>query len=315
METPSLIVASPWRPIARPLYPWVRTIEKILVSIQPLPISGPVVYVASDYSGLVKSHLYDVVSVVYLDVYASRRWEQQRRLVRQDYLGDGRRMSFKALNDRNRQQALVPFLAACNEIHGVAISLAVRKTISNLCTDDTFFRNCVSQFALSQRWKRFSFERMTRVCHLIALLMGGLSQPRQHIYWISDQDDMFANTQLSSDVANMLGHFSGHYVSHGLGELGMGTTAIDEQDRQDEDLNAICDLMSGAVADVTTGVAQQCHGRIPAPLAVRCAANFSPKAELIYSWISDQSHRLRRAVIVFDKDQFGRLTVFKFSMS
>jgi hypothetical protein len=72
--------------------------------------------------------------------------------------------------------------------------------------------------------------------------------------------------------------------------------------------------MSGAVAEVLTDVAHQCGGSIPAPLAIKCPVSFSPKAELIYSWISDQAYRLRRAVVVIEKPRAGGLAVFKFDM-
>src|SRR5262249_27803293 len=136
MDSSSLIVAWPWRPIVTPLFPWVRSIEKIIRAIQVPAITGPNVYIASDYSGEAKSHLYDVLSILYLDVQQSSEWAERRRLVRTQYMADGRRMSFKALNDRQRQGALVPFLRAANAIHGVLISIAVRKSITNLCTSE-----------------------------------------------------------------------------------------------------------------------------------------------------------------------------------
>jgi hypothetical protein len=60
-------------------------------------------------------------------------------------MADGRRMSFRTLNDRNRQRAFKPFLSAANHIHGVAISLAIHKSIRELCTDDRLFRYCMSE--------------------------------------------------------------------------------------------------------------------------------------------------------------------------
>lgn len=314
MESPSLIIPSSWRHLTHPVFPWVRTVEKILCAVEVPAITGPVVYIASDYSGSVKSHIYDVLSVLYLDLRQSSDWEHRRRLIRSQHLGDGRRMCFKSLNDRKRQTALVPFLDAANSIHGLALSLAVRKSIKNLCTDEPFFQECVDILQLNSGWRLASFERMVRVAHLISLLIGGLSQPRQDIFWISDQDDMFANAARSSDVKKMVERFSSHYVSHPLGKLGLGTTAIDEADRIDEDLNAIPDLMSGAVAEVLTAVAKECGGSLSANLSIQCNIRLSTKAEMIYSWISDQAYRLRRAVIVIDRARSGGLFVTKFDM-
>jgi hypothetical protein len=309
-----IITASPWRHLSNPIYPWVRTIEKIVCAIRPPALTGSTLYVASDYSDAVKSHLYDVFSVLYVDLEQSSEWEQRRRLVRSQHMPDGRRMCFKALNDRKRQKALIPFLEAANTIHGLAVTVAVRRSIRDLCTSEGFFQQCAVELQLDPGWRLASFERMVRVIHLISLLSGGLSQPRQNIFWVSDQDSMFANLARTSDVKKMIERFSSHYVPHQLGKLGLGTTAIDECDRMDEDLNAIPDLMCGAVAEVTSAVATEFEGHIPIPLAVQRSVRLSPKSELIYSWISDQSYRLRRAVIVFDNSRGGGLGVSKFDM-
>jgi hypothetical protein len=74
--------------------------------------------------GAVKSHLYDVLSVLYLDLQQSSEWEQRRRVIRASHMGDGRRMCFKSLNDQRRQEALIPFLDAANSIYGLALSIA-----------------------------------------------------------------------------------------------------------------------------------------------------------------------------------------------
>jgi hypothetical protein len=66
----------------------------------------------------------------------------------------------------------------------------------------------------------------------------------------------------------MLSSWSSHYVKHNLGELGIGTTSIDEGDRIEEDLAAVADLVAGAAAEVVTRMAEQCGGRIPRDLAV-----------------------------------------------
>jgi hypothetical protein len=90
-------------------------------------------------------------------------------------------------------------------------------------------------------------------------------------------------------------------VSHSLGNLGVGTTKIDEEDRIDEDLNAIPDLMSGAVAEAATALAHACGGSIPIRVAVPLDKPLTPKTDLIYSWIADNQYSLQRAVTVIEK--------------
>lgn len=277
-------------------------------------MTGHTIYISSDYCGAEKALLYDVVTVLYLDTDISGDWVPKRNAIRTRYLSDGRRMNFKSLNDKKRQAALVPFLDAANSIGGVAISVAIRKTLKSLYADRELLARCINEKGFDPGWKLDAFERAARITHLVGLLAGGLSWPNQNIYWISDQDDMFANSRRSLDVKKLLESLTSHYVSHPLGNLGLGTTAIDEGDRHDEDLNGVTDLMCGAVAEVTSAVARKCGGHIPAALSLPCNIDLSPKSDLIFSWICDQSYNLRRAVVVIDQAITKGLSVFKFDM-
>ena len=96
---------------------------------------------------------------------------------------------------------------------------------------------------------------MLQLTQLIACVIGGLSQPFQNIYWISDEDSLFANIVRHTDVTRVLSSYSGHYVRHELGELRVGTTSIDEGDRLEEDLAAVADLAAGALAEILTRMA------------------------------------------------------------
>jgi hypothetical protein len=303
-----------WSPL-RHLYPWGRTVERIIGTLAIPRLDGPVMYVASDYGGEHGASLYETFSVLYLDVEASSEWDRGRRAVRQQFLSDGRRMAFKSLNDGRRQDALVPFLDAANHIVGISLTLAVRKSIQHLCSDEEFFAYTKQRLTLDTGWKYHSFERMLRIINLVTMLYGGLSKQGQSIYWISDQDSLFANERRSQDLKKILDRWSSHYVTHSLGELGVGTTTIDEGDRIDEDLNAIPDLMAGAVAEVVTALAQAYGGSVPVKLAVPFDKALTPKADLIYSWITDNQYELQRAVILVEKSEPRGFSVSKLECS
>lgn len=313
-KTWALISNKRWSPL-RHLYPWGQTIERIIGTLAIPRLDGPVIYVASDYGGTHDTSLYETFSVLYLDMQASSDWEARRRAVRQRFLPDGRRMAFKNLNDRKRQDALVPFLDAANHISGILLTLVVRKCIQNLCSNEELFAHSKQQLGLDTGLKYVSFERMLRIVNLVTMLYGGLSKQGQSIYWISDEDALFANERRTQDLKKFLDRWSSHYVSHSLGELGVGTTTIDEGDRIDEDLNALPDLMSGAVSEVATALAQACGGSIPIRLAVPFDKALSPKTDLIYSWIQDNQYSLQRAVIVIEKRDPKGFSVAKLECS
>lgn len=308
-----ILPADPWKRIPQPLYPWVPTVERIVNTLSIPALNGPVIYVASDYGGAHNASLYETISVVYLDMEASSDWEARRRAVRKQFLGDGRRMSFKALNDRQRQEALIPFLDATNQISGIALTMAIRKTVKNFCSDKEFFLYSQRNLGLDSRMKYSAFEQMLRVVQIVSMLIGGLSKPNQNLYWISDEDALFANDLRSQAVKAVLDRWSSHYVSHPMGEVGVGTTTIDEGDRLDEDLNAISDLMSGAVAEMATAVANEFGGRIPTQVSIPLRLSVSPKADIVYDWICDNQYRLQRVVIVVDKHKTNGFSVSRFN--
>lgn len=296
----------PWRNIENPLYPWVRTMNRILTVESPPSIAGPTMLMASDYSGTDKKSRYHVTTILCTDMEASSRWEILRRQVRRRYLSDGRRMSYKALNDQNRAKALIPFLSAAEYLHGLCLVIVINKSIRHLCLNNSANYQKMREVAkLQARWKDRELETMLRLTHFVAVVQAGLSQPGQNIYWISDEDSVFANLVRSKDVAGMLSSYTSHYIKHGLGELGVGTTSLDEGDRVEEDLAAVPDLVAGAIAEVMTRMAEQCGGRIPRDLAVERNENFLPKADLIARWLWLGRSDLRRVTVLFEKHPEG----------
>ena len=71
-----------WRPIQNPAYPWGPTLERFVLSCIPPSMAGPVVYIASDYSGEHKESEFETISILYLDQHQSRSWDARRRVIR-----------------------------------------------------------------------------------------------------------------------------------------------------------------------------------------------------------------------------------------
>ena len=85
---------------------------------------GTDVVVASDYSGEHKSVGFYAFSFVFVDWNASEQWSIASSTVRDKYLAvNNREMAYKKLGDWRKQAALIPFLAAADQIPGLAITL------------------------------------------------------------------------------------------------------------------------------------------------------------------------------------------------
>jgi len=286
-----------WKSVPPGIYPWETTFNKIFANTNIPRPKGETICIFSDYGGDNQNSLYETISVLYVDLDASNEWEYKRQLVRQKFLPDGRRMSFKNLNDRKRREAIIPFLAAADEISGINVTLAIQKKIKSLYSNKEAKELLEKHLNTTGNWKEYAFERVLRVAHLISFLVAGLSSPNQNIYWVSDEDNLFANDAKSKDMAKVLSGFSGVYVEHTLGELGIGTTKIDEEDRGIEDFASIPDLMAGAVAEITTKLSKTYSGGIPKGLASSLPEKLGPKTDLLCRWLSDNTQKLKRTVI------------------
>jgi hypothetical protein len=220
-------------------------------------------------------------------------------------------MSFKNLNDSKRKKVLPYFLDAADHFSGICTSFVISKKIKSLC----FWPEGVDDFKkaanLKAKWNYKHLETAIRITHFCSLLIAGLSHEHQDIYWISDEDSLFANPSYSSDIVNITSHFSSYYVKYPLGKLGIGTTKLDEGDYQTEDLTLVPDLVAGATAELATKIAQKYIGHIPMKMALSIPDNLSQKAKSIVDWLANDSDKLKKSVLVFDIYENNQLGVFR----
>ena len=281
--------------------PWIKSFCQMIEETNPPAIYGKTLYITSDYSGNEKKSRYSVISILLADIDNSVIWENKRRLVRTNFLADGRRMSFKGLNDRQRRQALIPFLQAADNIHGLCVTIAIDKRIQNIVDGNTLLNYLNQTSILKNKWKPRKFENMFRVINFVSLLIAGVSKPKQNIYWISDEDEILANFSIASDVSHILSSLTSLYVKYPLGELGVGTTKIDEGDRLEEDFAAIPDIIAGSIAELMTELMPIIREKHIRNFLYPTPNNISLKTELVLSWFADQTQGLKRTVLVFDK--------------
>jgi len=280
-------------------FPWVLSFNKWLRLSQLPDFSGETLYISSDYSGQGKESKFDVICILVADIDKSLEWEIQRCEVRRRYLMDGRRMAFKNLNDGQRRKALRPFLSAANEIHGLFLVVAIHKNIKTLCSNAEMFEWLKAERVLKAEWRFQAFERMFRIVHFVSLLIAGLAKPNQNIYWISDRDEILDGASRTADTQRILSSFTSLYVKFPLGQCGIGTTALDEGDRLEEDLAAIPDLAAGGVAELLTRLHATTGGKISGPITKMIPENLSQKTEVLLSWLEDERH-LKKVKLCFD---------------
>jgi hypothetical protein len=167
--------------------------------------------------------------------------------------------------------------------------MAFDKRLGDLCTWDTLYDRAKNGGIIQGTWKPRTFEQMMRTVQLVSTLLASVAAKDQNIYWISDMDECFATEERRIDTARMISAFTSEYVKHELGELGVGTTEIDEGDRLEEDLTAIPDLAAGAICDLLNRM----HEHLGTfPVIPTLLPSLKRKTDLINSWFFGDSGSL-----------------------
>jgi hypothetical protein len=270
-----------WSFIERIHFPWLQQLYRRLPKNKVPLLSGEVLLIGTDSSGMQRGSRYVVVGAIVMDMTHSPTWHRDRLRIRRDILRDGRRMSYKNLNDAQRRKALVPFLEAADQINGICLLMAFDKRLGRLCTWEGLYEKAKLEGIIKGKWNQSNLEQMMRTVQLVSTLLAAVAVRGQNIYWISDLDECFATEERKMDTARMMSSFTSEYIKHDLGELGIGTTEIDEGDRLEEDLTAIPDLAAGAVSDLLN---QMHHHLGTIPLVPTFVPTLSGKTDLIASW-------------------------------
>jgi hypothetical protein len=303
-----------WNNIQNPPFNWVKSAEKIIKSERIPQLSGDSIYIASDYSGQHKSSRYETYSVLFLDMTKIYDWELARRGLRKIHLPDQRRLSYKGLGDKHKQDFLVPFLQESSLLHGVLVTFVVNKSVKVLCADEQNFASILKTYNLSGSWKYRGFEQMLRIINFVCILSAGLAKPKQEISWITDEDELMANDNKSKDVQYMIGKFASLY-SNNLASctLALGSAVIDPGDRLEEDIIALADLSAGAVCDMVNTLSNHSGGKIFPELAIPYSKSFSDKTEIILDWYFHKAANLSKAVVLIETHGKG-YSVSKYEM-
>jgi hypothetical protein len=257
--------------------------------------------VACDFAGAHKAAKFEAFAFLLGAVGGSARWMKERAVVRDRLLPDGRRMAYKALNDKIRRKALSPFLAASNAFPGNLFIVMIRRNIQTLF-DDPGSRTLFPELIVAEYgWKRKSFHRLLLIASLGALFVSGLSSPEQDILWVTDQDEIAPNPEKHDVAGHVFDHCISRYAPANHGMLTFVTTEVKFDNNRVEDLVAVVDLAAGSLVDAFAEDGLVSSGSIWVPLSSR----LSHKARTLLDWFADDSQNLRRFVIVLDHSGRG----------
>jgi len=289
----------------REAWPWAKAFLRYLHKTRHSPFLGSHLMFGSDYSGDHAKSPFRIYGFLVADEDRSPQWPARCHAVREKYLKDGRRMSFKNMNDVQRRRALIPFLEAAEYFEGHVVVVAVTKQLGKMSTTPTSMQVWQDVHGLQARWDLRAFEQMARAAHFFSMFLSTWSSPGMDVTWITDDDSIVANAGRLDDVHQFAARLSGVFVPHQLGVFAMNTVSFDGKARGFEDFVAIPDLAAGMIGEALSVKRSQETGR-PNEYG---AEELSVKSDVIADWFWHRSGPLKKICILISpaatKGQFG----------
>jgi len=266
--------------------PLHRRITRICSSVKRLPREN--MFIFSDYGGQHRKSNYEVFSYMVVDPGASYCWFRNQNAFRKYALPDGRRMSYKGLNDKNKLDVLEDFLMCADKVNGVIFTFCFKKP--------HLFYGKSSRKLINIGFSKKIIQRTFIKAELAAYIIGLLSSPFQHVNWITDHDEMIANDRLHDDFIELFRTPLNWYVPHLLKEISVA--APEKEHLFEEDCLSVPDLICGAMAEFLNST--RIVGKIIMPLP-----SMSWKSEVIMSWMGHRDQLYKVPPIIFEQHENG----------
>jgi hypothetical protein len=211
--------------------------------VYPDLCDGSPLVLACDYSGEHVEPEFRVVSFLVTTCKSVAEWEPQRSAIRRKHLADGRRMSFKALNDALRINAFSTFLDAASQLNGVLVCVGIEKGFS------------FSKDRLPPRqhdWTPDTLNKLVEICVFGGVMVDGLRSMGQHVHWITDDDSTVSTEKAKVDARTLMAACLSLYPQEKANLRLSVVSEFTDDERQAEDLVAIPDLAAGAYSETLT---------------------------------------------------------------
>lgn len=203
--------------------------------------------ILSDYSGQHKNSLYEAYSFLVNNMEAVSEWTEVRREFREKWLPDGRRISFKQLNEKVRAKAYPHYLAACSLLKANIITFLVHRNIKHFINGGAVSFMELFPECFSSQTKHGKVEKMIRLSTFLSVVITGLRQEYQRAFWFSDHDEALENHERREGFAKLSAYLQLHFSRWKRpADVIFGTTEDPSIPFWVEDLAALPDIFCGA---------------------------------------------------------------------
>jgi hypothetical protein len=258
--------------------------------------------VFSDYSGesTGKYHTYSFLTYAY---DGTLRFSEQMKALRASTGLAQKEIAFKDFGMGQMQRALPKYLEIANSfVPGFLLTVVVDKRLTSLFGSNERSTQRELAKALVDNdlgtWKPEIAEKLTRIVHICAFLVGLLASSGQKIFWMSDNDAICANEALHRHMLNLFANSLSLYTDPEcyFPTVG-GATPFKECDLETLDLLSITDVVSSSVEHYLTK-----------NYDTRSAdEKMKPGAEKVIQWLAHDGIGLKKMNVLIQPGHAGKV--------
>ncbi len=262
--------------------------------------------ITSDYSGQHRQASHEAYSFLITTDSELRNWMSEQAQFRSKWLPDGRRMSFKRLQDGVRSRALIPFLETAFGLRGNLVTIMVDKRVGpfiggNTCELTESFPDCFPATTPSG-----TVDKMVTLSSLLAMLVAGFRREDQTAYWVSDDDETLDTNDKREGLARLTSYLTFGFAHwRESADLLFVTTGAPEAPAWAEDLAAIPDLMAGSFCVLSSVLPRFFGHKEVAVQHFNSASADDLRARRILNWVSQEQRPLRSVLLRLEIDENG----------
>jgi len=263
--------------------------------------------IASDYSGQHKEATREAYSFLVTTDLALNEWLPLLREFRERWLPDGRRISFKKLNEPVRWRALPAFLEAAGKLSGNLITVLIDRRVGSFIDGGAESAVKVFPDCFPPDTKHGTVEKMLRLASFVALILSGLRRENQPSMWISDHDETLDSHEKREGFARLA-----TYLTFGLtgwrnaADHLFGTTESSTVPYWSEDVAALADLAAGAYCQMSNHL-PTFLGKEAWQVLVASGDVESQRARAIGDWLATGHCALKHVLLRLEPDDRGEI--------
>ncbi|MGE9007487.1 hypothetical protein ACO2JO_02825 [Leptospira interrogans] len=302
---------SVWQPIVEKRIGWLFGLSDSIAIVEAqnpdllVSVTNGTMIVASDYSGQHKEATHEAYSFLVTTDEALKDWLPSLQAFRQRWLPDGRRMSFKKLNEPLRQRASWPFLDTATCLSGNLITILVDRQVGSFMSGGPVAAKEAFPDCFAANANPGTVEKMLRLASFVALILSGLRREDQLSYWISDHDEALDSHERREQFARLSTYLTfgatgwRHAADHQF-----STTELSKAPYWSEDLAAFADLAAGAFCKLSSYLPAFSSSGERNWLTQMASSDIeSLRARAIGDWLAKRRGALRHVLLRLELDR------------